>query len=138
MMGGSSTVKLALVAAAAEGQAGVAVDATVAPGFPFPWAGVAFMPGAKPMQAADLSAAKLIRFRVRGDGQRYQLMMMSTGVTIPATVPFTAGADWSEITVPFTQFPGIDPAAMTMIGFNAGPKPGGYRFELADVRLLER
>ncbi|NML61689.1 amidohydrolase family protein [Massilia sp. RP-1-19] len=138
MMGGSSTVKLALLPAAAEGQAGVSIDATVAPGFPYPWAGVAFMPGARPMQAADLSGAKLIRFRVRGDGQRYQLMMMSTGVTIPATVPFTAGADWAEVTVPFSAMPGIDPAAVTMIGFNAGPKLGGYRFELADVRLLER
>lgn len=138
MMGGSSTVKLALLPDAAGGQAAVSVDATVAAGFPYPWAGVAFMPGARPMQAADLSAAKLIRFRVRGDGQRYQLMMMSTGVTIPATVPFTAGADWTEVTVPFSQFPGIDPAALTMIGFNAGPKPGGYRFAIADVRLLER
>lgn len=138
MMGGSSTVKLALLPDAAAGQAGVAVDATVAAGFPYPWAGVAFMPGARPMQAADLSAAKLIRFRVRGDGQRYQLMMMSTGVTTPATVPFTAGADWTEVTVPFSQFPGIDPAALTMIGFNAGPKPGGYKFAIADVRLLER
>jgi imidazolonepropionase-like amidohydrolase len=137
-MGGSSTVRLTLLPAASERQAGISVDATVAPGFPYPWAGVAFLPGARPMQPADLSAARLIRFKVRGDGQRYQLSMMSMGVTIPASVPFTAGADWAEVTVPFSAMPGIDPAAVTMIGFNAGPKPGGYRFELADVRLLER
>jgi hypothetical protein len=25
-----------------------------------------------------------------------------------------------------------------MIGFNAGPQPGDYRFEIADVRLADR
>jgi hypothetical protein len=40
--------------------------------------------------------------------------------------------------MPLSDFAGIDPAALTMIGFNAGPKPGAYRFEIADVRLLER
>jgi hypothetical protein len=90
------------------------------------------------MEAANLSAARVLRFRVRGDGQRYQVMMMSKGVNMPASVPFTAGADWSEVLVPFSDFAGVDPAAVTMIGFNAGPKPGAYRFEIADVRLLER
>ena len=90
------------------------------------------------MQPANLSAARAIRFRVRGDGQRYQLSMMSRGVAIPATVPFTAGPEWAEITVPLASFPGIDPALITMIGFNAGPQPGDYRFEIADVRLLAR
>lgn len=138
IMGGSSKVKLALLPAATEGQAGVSVDATVARGFPYPWAGLAFLPGARPMQPADLSAAKVIRFRVRGDGQRYQVSMMSAGVTIPASFPFTAGAEWSEVVVPFSALPGIDPAAVTMIGFNAGPKPGAYRFDIADVRLLDK
>lgn len=138
MMGGSSTVQLALLPDTVEGQPGLSVNAKVAAGFPYPWAGVAFLPGAKPMQPADLSAAKLIRFKVRGDGNRYQLSMMSRGVTIPAQVPFTAGAEWVEISVPFSEFQGIDPTAVTMIGFNAGPKPGGYRFDIADVRLLER
>jgi hypothetical protein len=39
--------------------------------------------------------------------------------------------------VPFGELKGIDPAAVTMLGFNAGPQPGDYRFEIADVRLLE-
>ncbi|MGZ8288723.1 MAG: CIA30 family protein [Telluria sp.] len=136
-MGGSSTVKLAVLPAGAGEQAALSVDAKVAAGFPYPWAGVAFLPGARPMQPADLSAARQIRFRVRGDGQRYQVSMMSKGVTIPASVAFTAGTDWAEVAVPFSEFAGIDPAAMTMIGFNAGPKPGDYRFEIADVRLTE-
>ncbi|MET0855233.1 MAG: CIA30 family protein [Telluria sp.] len=138
MMGGNSLAKLEVQPAGPDGQAALAVDAQVAAGFPYPWAGIAFLPGAQPMQAADLSAARLVRFRVRGDGQRYQMTMMSRGVTIPASVPFTAGTDWTEVSIPFGDFPGIDPTAVTMIGFNAGPKPGAYRFEIADVRLLER
>jgi imidazolonepropionase-like amidohydrolase len=135
-MGGSSTVKLTVQPAQADGQAALSVSAQVALGFPYPWAGVSFLPGVSPMQPANLSAARLVRFRVRGDGQRYQLTMMSRGVAIPGSVPFTAGADWAEVSVPLSAFPGIDPAAVTMIGFNAGPKPGEYRFEIADVRLL--
>jgi hypothetical protein len=90
------------------------------------------------MQGADLSRAKVIRFRVRGDGQKYQITMASTGMTVPRGVPFEAGAQWQEVAIPFSAFAGVDPAAVTMIGFNAGPQPGDYRFEIADVRLVER
>ena len=135
-VGGKSTVALAAGPALPDGQVPLAIDAKVAPGLPFAWAGVAFMPGTAPMQAVDLSAARLVRFRVRGDGKTYQMMAMSQGVRMPAAKPFTAGPEWTEVTVPFSDLKGIDPAALTMLGFNAGPQPGDYRFEIADVRLL--
>jgi hypothetical protein len=96
------------------------------------------MPGAQPMLGADLSAAKMIRFRVRGDGRKYTVAMASSGMTIPRSVPFETGAEWKEVAIPFSAFAGVDPAAVTMIGFNAGPQPGDYRFEIADVRLVDR
>ncbi len=136
--GGKSTVKLSAQAPLPDGQVPLAIDATVAPGLPFAWSGVAFMPAAQPMQAVDLSAAKVVRFRVRGDGKTYQFMAMSQGVQIPGTRTFTAGPEWTEVTVSFSELQGIDPAAITMLGFNAGPQPGDYRFEIADVRLLDR
>jgi hypothetical protein len=135
--GGSSTVKLDVRRGDTDGQAIMAVKAQVSAGFAYPWAGLTFMPSAFSMKPADLSAARLIRFRVRGDGQRYQLMMSSRGMTIPRAVPFEAGTDWKEVSIPFSAFAGVDPTAVTMIGFNAGPQPGAYRFELADVRLLD-
>ncbi|MGI4720602.1 MAG: CIA30 family protein [Janthinobacterium lividum] len=139
MMGGASSATLELLPAEAGAPAALAVSARVVKAdFPYPWAGLAFAPGTKPMQPANLSAVKTIAFRVRGDGQRYALSLMSRGVTIPATVHFLAGADWKEVSVPLARFPGIDPALLTMIGFNAGPEPGDYRFEIADVRLLDR
>jgi len=136
--GGKSTVKLSAQAPLPDGQVPLAIDATVAPGLPFAWSGVAFMPAAQPMQSVDLSAAKVVRFKVRGDGKTYQFMAMSQGVQTPATKTFTAGPEWIEVTVPFSELKGLDPAAITMLGFNAGPQPGDYRFEIADVRLLDR
>jgi imidazolonepropionase-like amidohydrolase len=137
MMGGRSSV--VLNARGDKDRDGVlTVEAQVNTGFAYPWAGVAFMPGAGPMQPANLSRARVIRFKVRGDGQQYQFALASRGVGIPRARPFTAGPEWTEVTMPLSDFAGIDPAALTMIGFNAGPKPGAYRFEIADVRLLER
>ncbi len=139
MMGGASSATLELLPVEGGAPAALAVRARVVKAnFPYPWAGLAFGPGARPMQPANLGAVKTIAFRVRGDGQRYALSMMSRGVTIPATVHFVAGPEWKEVSVPLARFPGIDPALLTMIGFNAGPEPGDYRFEIADVRLLDR
>ncbi len=137
MMGGRSTVKLDTQPDAASGHAAIAIDAKVEAGFAFPWAGVAWMPGAQPMQPADLSAAKAVAFRVRGDGQRYQVMVMSKGSSMPGYVGFSAGSEWKEVKIPLSQFAGFDPGATLMLGFNAGPQPGSYHFEIADVRLLQ-
>ena len=135
MMGGKSNATLQVVPGTA-GQDAVAVHASIVPGFPYPWAGLYFGPGKDRMQPANLSAARELRFRVRGDGRRYAVSMLSQGVTIPATVPFTADAEWKEVVVPLASFAGVDPGLVTMIGFNAGPETGDYRFEIADVRLL--
>lgn len=134
-MGGKSSVKLALQEPEGNAQAALAIHAEVVPGFAFPWAGLAFMAGKQPMQPADLSGARVIRFKTRGDGQQYQLTVMTKGVPQPISVPFTAGAEWNEITVPFADLKGMDARNITMIGFHAGPKPGSYAFQIADVRL---
>jgi len=134
--GGKSTVKLDVLPALPDGQIPLAVQASVAPGLPYAWSSVAFMPGAQPMQPADLSAARVLRFKVRGDGKTYQVMMMGAGNNRPSSVPFVAGREWEDISVPLSAFAGIDPAAVAMLAFSAGPQPGEYRFELADVRLL--
>jgi imidazolonepropionase-like amidohydrolase len=140
MAGGASVVKLDVRPGAAAGEGGgavMAIQAQVKAGFVYPWAGVTFMPGMQ-MEGADLSAAKMLRFRVRGDGASYQVAIASNGMRIPRTVPFKAQAEWHEVAIPFSAFAGVDPATISMIGFNAGPQPGAYRFEIADVRLVDR
>ena len=134
--GGKSTVKLDVLPALPDGQIPLAVQASVAPGLPYAWSSVAVMPGAQPMQPADLSAARVLRFKVRGDGKTYQVMIMGAANNRPSSVPFVAGKEWEDISVPLSAFAGIDPAAVAMLAFSAGPQPGEYRFELADVRLL--
>lgn len=135
-MGGKSSVQLQLQEPESGGQSVLAVKASVLPGFAYPWAGLSFMPGVTPMAPADLSAAKVIRFKVRGDGNEYSLSVMSKGVQIPVSMPFTAEAAWREVTIPFSSLKGIDASMITMIAFNAGPKPGDYAFQISDVRLL--
>lgn len=134
--GGKSTVKLDVLPALPDGQIPLAVQASVAPGLPYAWSSVAFMPGMQPMQPADLSAARVLRFKVRGDGKTYQVMIMGAANSRPSSVPFVAGKEWEDISVPLSAFVGIDPTAIAMLAFSAGPQPGEYRFELADVRLL--
>jgi len=134
--GGKSTVTLTPGQALADGQVPLAIDAKVAPGLPFAWAGLAFMPGTQPMASVDFSTVKAVRFKVRGDGKTYQLIAMSQGVQIPGAKAFMAGPEWTEVTVPLRELKGIDPTTLTMLGFNAGPQPGDYRFEIVDVRLL--
>lgn len=136
--GGKSTVRLEVLPALSDGQVPLAVHATVAPGLPFAWSSVAFMPGAQPMQPVDLSAARTLRFKVRGDGKTYQVLLMGAGNARPSSVAFVAKDDWEEVSMPLSAFAGIDPAAVAMLAFSAGPQPGDYRFELADVRLLEQ
>ena len=135
-VGGQSSVEFKVQDAGADGQRPLAVNAKVAPGFAYPWAGLAFMPGAQMMQPADLRGAKVLRFRVKGDGQRYHVGILSSGVTIPVNLPFDTSGEWKEVALPFDGFKGIDFGAVTMIAFNAGPKLGDYQFQIADVRLV--
>jgi len=130
-LGGKSTVQIDYA-----DEAAVSVKASVQPGFAFPWAGLAFMPGTSPMAAADLSAVKVLRFRVKGDGKRYAVAIMSKSGQIPVNVPFETGADWQEVSLLLESFKGIDTSAITMIAFNAGPQAGDYQFQIADVRLM--
>jgi len=129
--GGKSTVDLKV-----REPGTVLVNAKVVPGFAYPWAGLAFMPGAQIMQPADLRGAKVLRFRVKGDGRRYNVAVLSSGITIPVNQGFEASGEWKEVALPFDGFKGIDFGAVTMIAFNAGPAVGDYQFQIADVRLV--
>lgn len=137
MAGGKSTVALDVLPALDDGQHPLSVKARVAPGLPFAWAAVAFMPGAQPMAGADLSVAKSLRFKVRGDGKSYQAMFMEQGNMMPRSVRFTAEPQWREVVLPLASFGQLDLANVTMIGFSAGPAAGDYAFELVDVRLTQ-
>jgi imidazolonepropionase-like amidohydrolase len=136
-MGGKSSVELSIGEPESSGQASLLIKATINSGFSFPWAGVVFFPASQPMQAADLSNANILKFKVKGDGKSYNVGFTMQGSFIPLNVGFTAAAEWQEVSLPLAKFKGLDPSIVTMLGFNAGPTPGNYQLQIADVRLLK-
>lgn len=136
LLGGSSTATMAIVAGGAAGTAGaLGVEGTVAPGLPFAWSGVMFMPGARPMQPTNLSS-KALRFWARGDGKTYHIMMFAESRgRIPIMKDFVAGAEWKEYTFPIASFDGIDGHDVMGIAFTSGPEAGAYKFRIDQVAL---
>jgi hypothetical protein len=112
------------------------VEGEIRPGFPYAWAGAAFYPGTAPMQAANLSSAKTIRFWARGDGKTYRLMIYSQARGyLPGMMDFVAGAEWKQYTFPLSAF-GTDGHDVTAIVFSAGSDPQKFGFQIDGVELL--
>lgn len=116
-------------------QASIVVQAEIKAGFPFPWAGLALVCGAQAMQGENLSTAKFLRFKIRGDGQAYQLALSTAGQQIPVTHTLSTGSEWREYNLALSQFPQVDWTNLSMIAFQAYGKPGHYEYEVADIRL---
>ena len=109
--------------------------------FTFPWAGAIYFPGPAPMQPVDFSGREVLRFRTRGDGRGYVVMLFSGGgaATVPPSVPFTAPADWTEVEIPLARFPTATPGLIGGLSFVATAPPGApagaFVFELDDVEI---
>ena len=132
IQGGSSTARLSAENAA------LRVEGEVGRGFAFPWAGAIYFPGAQPMQPVDFSDRETLRFRARGDGRTYIVMLFGAdaGATVPPSVAFTAPAEWTEVEIPLARFPTATPGVIGGLAFVAQVPPlGGFSFELDDVEL---
>lgn len=131
MNGGASTAELAV-------EAGVlVVRGETKTGFPFPWAGAAWFTGPQPLQAADFSGRTTLRFRTRGDGRRYTVMLFGAGAatTVPPMVPFVAGPEWAVIEIPLESFATANPSIIGGLAFVAQAPLGSFTFELDDVEI---
>jgi imidazolonepropionase-like amidohydrolase len=137
LAGGKSEAEIKVVPGGANGSKySLLVEGEVRPGFVFPFAGAAFYPAAKPMQPANLSGAKSIRFRAKGDGQTYRVMVYTrAGGYMPGMQTFAAGPEWTVYTFPLTAFNGTDGHDITAISFAAGPEPRKFAFQIDDVGL---
>jgi len=138
IMAGKSHVDLAVTGAAPNGQPALVMTGALTVDFPFPWAGVGFMPGAKPFAPVNLSSATAITFWARGQGAAFAVLGFSAGTQRPASAAFAVGADWKQVTIPFDRISGFDPHAATMLAIIATTTPGPFRLEVADVRLVGR
>ena len=136
--GGSSTADLSASQGALRVEGEVAASGSA---FTFPWAGAIYFPGSQPMQPVDFSGREVLRFRTRGDGRGYLVMLFSGGasVAVPPSVPFTAPADWTEVEIPLARFPTATPGLIEGLAFVATAPPGfpagAFAFELDDVEI---
>jgi imidazolonepropionase-like amidohydrolase len=137
--GGVSVVQKEVVAGGASGTAkSLAISGEVKAGFAFPWSGVMFLPGAAPMAPANLSNFQGVSFWTKGDGRAYQLMLFATRLgQMPAIKSFTAGPDWAQVTVPFTEL-NLDGSDIMGIFVGGGPALGTFRFQIDEVRLVPK
>jgi imidazolonepropionase-like amidohydrolase len=136
LAGGKSVAKMEWSAGGAqESKGALLIAGEVRQGFAFPWSGVIFWPAAGPMQPANLSSKKAIRFWAKGDGQTYQVMIFDQKLGYrPASQTFVAAPEWKEYVLPFTAF-GVDGSGIMGIAWAAGPKIGTFELRLDNVRL---
>ena len=113
------------------------VTGEIAPGLAFPWAGVIWMPGAQPMQPVDFSGREAIRFRTRGDGRQYSVMLISTAEPAgpPPAVTFIAPEEWTWLEIRLEDFPTATPEIIAGLAFVAEEPVGAYTFEVDEVEV---
>ena len=128
--GGTSTAEMKVAEGALQ------ISGNVVGPLPYAWSGAMFTPGKQMFQPADLSSKKAIRFRAKGDGQTYRVMVFaqSKGYT-PLMKTFVAGSDWAEHEFPIASFDGLTGKDITAIIIAGGPKPGPFSVQVDDVRL---
>ncbi|WP_420449929.1 CIA30 family protein [Candidatus Palauibacter sp.] len=131
MNGGASAAELAVEAGA------LVVRGETKTGFPFPWAGAIWFTGPQPMQAVDFTGRTTLRFRTRGDGRSYAVMLFGAGAaaTVPPMVPFVAGPEWAVIEIPLDSFATANPSIIAGLAFVAQAPLGSFTFELDDVEI---
>ena len=131
MTGGSSSANVAVRDGA------LVVTIEIAPGLAFPWAGVIWMPGEQPMQPVDFSDREVIRFRTRGDGRQYSVMLISSAQPTgpPPTVTFIAPEEWTQVEIRLDDFPTATPAIIAGLAFVAEGAVGVYAFEMDEVEV---
>ena len=131
LAGGSSSADVAVRDGA------LVVTGEIAPGVAFPWAGVIWMPGAQPMQPVDFSGREAIRFRTRGDGRQYSVMLISSSEPAgpPPTVTFVAPEEWTQVEIQLEDFPTATPEIIAGLAFVAEGPVGGFAFEVDEVEV---
>ena len=97
---------------------------------------VIWMPGAQPMQPVDFSGREAIRFRTRGDGRQYSVMLIGSAEPAgPPTVTFTAPEEWTRVEIRLEDFPTATPEIIAGLAFVAEGPVGEFAFEVDEVEV---
>lgn len=134
--GGKSVGTMNVVDGGANGSAkSLAISGTLDSGLSYGWSGAMLLTGKSPMQPANLSSKKEISFWAKGDGQTYTLMVFSQGRgRQPITRPFTAGPEWKEYVMPFSDF-GVDGHDIQGLAWTLTGTPGKFELRVDEIRL---
>jgi hypothetical protein len=137
LAGGNSTARFRVVAEGANGSLGsLLIEGEVVPGFPFPWAGAMFVPGAVPGQAVNLSNEKRISFWAKGDGGTYRVMLSARSYwPVPVARFFVGSREWKHYTFEISDFDGMDGHDLTGVTFAAGLRPAKFALRIDEVRF---
>jgi hypothetical protein len=102
---------------------------------PYAWYGAMWSPGSAPMQPADLSSKKELRFQARGDGKTYRVMVFTTSKgRMPAMATFATGPAWREVVIPWSAF-GTDGRDVMAVIIAGGPQGGAFELQIDEVSL---
>ena len=132
--GGKSTATMAVVDGGAAGTPkALHIVSEINEGFAFPWAGAMTFFGSQPMRAVDLSSKRGITFYAKGSTPIRVLLFATHIGRIPAQTTVRASADWTEITIPWSDF-GVDGKDVQAVHFG-GVGVGKSEFTIDEVRL---
>ena len=134
--GGKSSGQVSIIDGGASGTAkSLSITGTIDPAIPFAWYGAMWSPTPVPMQPANLSSKKELRFFAKGDGKTYRAMLFSQNKgMMPLMQTFVAGPEWAEVTIPWSAF-GTDGKDVMAIIFAGGPQAGTFTLQVDEVRL---
>ena len=109
------------------------VEATVDPGFIFPWAGASGF--AK--EARDISRFKHLQFNIRGTQGEYRAMIFAMSTTgAPPSQTFAVSDQWKQVRLDLNRFKDIDKHNFIGVAIVSGPNTGTFKYQLDDVKLV--
>jgi hypothetical protein len=112
------------------------VEGSVMPGAAYPWSGAIWMLGETPMQPVDARTRGEIVLRVRGDGRRLMLMLLSGE---PGGLPqmrwLDTTGDWQTERLTLAGFPGAELGRLRAVVLAASLPHGDFHFDLASLSI---
>ncbi len=135
IIGGPSTVDIRSVSGGAAGSARALEVRGEARAHTRTFAGTTLRTGAGRTGTTDLSRTRELVFWAKGDGAAY-IVWLLTPATMggrPASVPFTAGAEWTEVKVPLDRFETARDAVLGL--FFGADTPRTFHLVLDEVEL---
>ena len=133
VVGGKSTAR---IKAHEEGY--LDIEAHIADGFAFPWAGAFLAFETEDAAPASMAGYKRLTFQAKGTPGIYRVMLFDTSIGgIPPSQSFEISEDWKEISLELGGFAGFSAEAFTGLAIVAGPGRGEFHFQLDDVTLEE-